>query len=107
MPPGGIGVVLQVPQLGLVVVDIAFGGMWYVVVDAAEVGLELVPARGKDICRIGEMIKVCLCILFISFCAPPTHYDLLKSVLTFISKLLFGLLILLAFPNFPVFFSLR
>ena len=26
--------------------------------DAASVGLELIPSRGRDICRLGEMIKV-------------------------------------------------
>ena len=32
--------------------------MWYAIVDAASVGLELTPAAGKAICRLGEMIKV-------------------------------------------------
>jgi hypothetical protein len=31
----------------------------YCVVDAASVGLELLPGRGKDVVRLGEMIKVC------------------------------------------------
>jgi len=37
--------------------DIAYGGMWYAVVDAASVGLELKPEHGKEICRLGELIK--------------------------------------------------
>merc|ERR550514_1761314 len=32
--------------------------MWYAIVDAASVGLELLPENGKQICRLGEMIKV-------------------------------------------------
>jgi len=52
-----IGVEVDVPEIGKVTVDVAYGGMWYCIVDAASVGLTLVPERGKDICRIGEMIK--------------------------------------------------
>jgi proline racemase len=37
----------------------ADGGMHYVIVDAASVGLApLDPSRGREICRLGEMIKV-------------------------------------------------
>jgi proline racemase len=32
--------------------------MWYAIVDAAAVGLEITPERGRDIVRMGEMIKV-------------------------------------------------
>jgi len=32
--------------------------MWYCIVEAAAMGLELTPARGKDICRLGEMVKI-------------------------------------------------
>eukprot|EP01062_Namystynia_karyoxenos_P022259 TRINITY_DN18529_c0_g1_i1.p1 TRINITY_DN18529_c0_g1~~TRINITY_DN18529_c0_g1_i1.p1 ORF type:complete len:398 (+),score=123.09 TRINITY_DN18529_c0_g1_i1:96-1196(+) len=50
--------VVNVPHgVGSVTMDIAFGGMWYCVVDAASVGLELRPENGKRICRLGEMIK--------------------------------------------------
>lgn len=51
-------VVVDVPTVGRVSVDFAFGGMWYAIVDAASVGLELTPSRGRDIARLGEMIKV-------------------------------------------------
>lgn len=53
-----LGLVVDVPHFGRVNVDIAFGGMWYVVVDARSVGLELTPEHGKAIVRLGEMIKV-------------------------------------------------
>merc|ERR1712060_447295 len=56
--PGGLDVQVDVPQLGAVTIDIAWGGMWYAVVDAASLGLELMPRNGKELCRIGEMIKV-------------------------------------------------
>ena len=32
--------------------------MWYCIVDAQSMGLELSPASGKEICRLGEMVKV-------------------------------------------------
>jgi proline racemase len=48
---------VEVPQLGTVKVDVAYGGMFYVIADAAALGLKLTPDEGRDITRIGEMIK--------------------------------------------------
>ena len=48
---------IEVPRLGRVVVDVAYGGMFYVISDAAPWGLRLVPEEGREIVRIGEMIK--------------------------------------------------
>jgi len=48
---------VEVPQLGTVNVDVAYGGMFYVIADAAALGLRLTPDEGRDITRIGEMIK--------------------------------------------------
>jgi len=48
---------IDVPQLGAVTVDVAYGGMFYVIADAKPFGLHLTPDEGKDIVRIGEMIK--------------------------------------------------
>ncbi len=48
---------IEVPHLGTVKVDVAWGGMFYVIADAAPFGLSLVPDEGRDIARIGEMIK--------------------------------------------------
>ena len=57
--PADMGVVVDVPHgVGKVTCDIAYGGMFYVIVDAASVGLKLDPANGKELCRVGEMIKV-------------------------------------------------
>jgi proline racemase len=53
-----LDVAVDVPELGRVAVDIAYGGMQYAIVDAASVGLRLEPAHGREICRLGEMIKV-------------------------------------------------
>jgi proline racemase len=48
---------IQVPELGAVTVDVAYGGMFYVIADAAQFGLRLAPSEARDIVRIGEMIK--------------------------------------------------
>jgi len=48
---------IEVPTLGRVPVDIAWGGMFYVIADARRFGLRLLPEEGKDIVRIGELIK--------------------------------------------------
>lgn len=48
---------VEVPQLGTVVVDVAYGGMFYVIADATPFGLQLTPDEGGDIVRISEMIK--------------------------------------------------
>lgn len=48
---------VEVPHLGTVTVDVAYGGMIYVIADAAALGLRLTPDEGRDIVRIGETIK--------------------------------------------------
>jgi proline racemase len=48
---------IEVPHLGTVTVDVAWGGMFYVIAEAAPFDLKLTPDEGRDIVRIGEMIK--------------------------------------------------
>jgi proline racemase len=48
---------IEVPQLGAVTVDVAYGGMFYVMAEAAPLGLRLTPDEGRDIVRVGEMVK--------------------------------------------------
>jgi len=48
---------VEVPQLGTVKVDVAWGGMFYAISDATQFGLRLTPDEGRDITRISEMIK--------------------------------------------------
>jgi proline racemase len=48
---------IEVPQLGTVTVDVAYGGMFYAIADARAFGLKLTPDEGRDIVRITEMIK--------------------------------------------------
>jgi proline racemase len=48
---------VEVPHLGTVTVDVAYGGMFYVIADAERFGLRLNPDEGADIVRITEMVK--------------------------------------------------
>ncbi len=48
---------IEVPTLGTIVVDVAYGGMFYVIAEAAPFGLRLTPDEGRDITRITELIK--------------------------------------------------
>lgn len=52
-----LGANVEVKGLGTVTVDVAYGGMFYVIADAAQVGLQLTPDEGREIVRLGEMIK--------------------------------------------------
>ncbi len=48
---------VEVPNLGTVIVDVAYGGMFYVIADAEPLGLRLTPDEARDIVRVAEMIK--------------------------------------------------
>jgi proline racemase len=48
---------VEVRGLGTVKVDVAWGGMFYAIAEAEPLGLRLTPDEGRDIVRIGEMIK--------------------------------------------------
>lgn len=49
---------IDVPELGPLTVDVAYGGMFYVIAEAGLFGLKLTPDEGRDIVRISEMIRV-------------------------------------------------
>jgi proline racemase len=49
--------VVDVPELGPVTVDVAWGGMFYVIAEAAPLGLRLDPDEARRIVRIGEIIR--------------------------------------------------
>ncbi|HEY5629235.1 MAG TPA: proline racemase family protein [Candidatus Limnocylindrales bacterium] len=48
---------VEVPHLGTVTVDVAYGGMFYVIADAEALGFRITPDEGRDITRVTEMIK--------------------------------------------------
>ena len=79
---------LEVPGLGTLAVDVAWGGMFYVIAEAADVGLRLTPDEGRDIVRLGEMVKLAAQeqlpaahpdnplvagVTIAQFSGPPTH----------------------------------
>jgi proline racemase len=52
-----LGAAVEVPGLGTLPVDVAWGGMAYVLVDAPSLGFELAPDEARDLCVVGQQIK--------------------------------------------------
>ncbi len=48
---------VEVQGLGTVTVDVAYGGMFYVIADATPLGFRLAPDEARDLVRVAEMIK--------------------------------------------------
>ena len=48
---------IDVPGIGEVTVDIAFGGVYYVIADIRQFGLEIVPSTSREMVEIGNKIK--------------------------------------------------
>ncbi|WP_285295689.1 proline racemase family protein [Aureimonas altamirensis] len=48
---------VDVPGFGRVRVDVAYGGMIYVIVDAADLGFAVVPDEAAELVRVGEIVK--------------------------------------------------
>ncbi|KAJ5279075.1 hypothetical protein N7478_004447 [Penicillium angulare] len=61
---------LKVPGIGEVVVDIAYGGMMYVLVDAASLGLKVHNQHARQLVETGERIKRALEAAY-----TPVHPD--------------------------------
>ncbi len=53
-----IGRTIEVSGLGAVGVDIVYGGMTYVMVDAAELGFSIDPSEARELCEIGQKLKL-------------------------------------------------
>ena len=49
--------VVEIPTLGEVAVDVAWGGMFFAIADAGQFGLSVSPENGRDLARIGAMVK--------------------------------------------------
>lgn len=88
---------VSAPGLGPVAFDLAYGGHFYALVEAAPLGLELVPGNAERIIEAGERIRGAIeaevqlvhpegeqskGLLYIQFYAPPRHprADLLNAV---------------------------
>jgi proline racemase len=48
---------LEVEGLGTLTVDVAFGGMWYAIADAAALGFALEAGEARELSRVGEVIR--------------------------------------------------
>jgi proline racemase len=48
---------LEVTGLGTLTVDVAFGGMWYAIADAAALGFAIEPQEAAELARVGELIR--------------------------------------------------
>jgi proline racemase len=48
---------LEVDGVGTIQVDVAYGGMWYAIADAAALGFELVPSEARDLSEMGTRIR--------------------------------------------------
>lgn len=53
-----LDVPVEIPGVGTVTADIAWGGMCYVIADAARFGLSLTPDEGREIVRYGQMLTL-------------------------------------------------
>lgn len=49
---------VEVEGIGTVTVDVAWGGMAYAWIDATKFGLSITPDEARDICALGERIKI-------------------------------------------------
>jgi trans-L-3-hydroxyproline dehydratase len=48
---------LEVDGVGTIFVDVAFGGMWYAIADARELGFSIEPHEARDLSQVGEAIR--------------------------------------------------
>lgn len=53
----GLNKPVEVEGLGTLMVDVAYGGMIYAMIDAARLGIALEPSEARDLVDLGERIK--------------------------------------------------
>ena len=53
-----LGAELDVDGVGRIPVDVAYGGMWYAIADAAALGFAIEPLEARDLCDVGERIRI-------------------------------------------------
>jgi len=79
---------IQTEKFGNVKVDLAYGGSFYAIVSAKDIGLEIVPKEARKLVEYGETLRKSIHeqvkikhpegpslekILYVQFTAPPTH----------------------------------
>ncbi|MGH6781178.1 MAG: proline racemase family protein [Sphingomonadaceae bacterium] len=50
--------VIEVPDVGRVTLDVAYGGMFFALVDAAQFGLSIEPGEARRLAELGEKIRI-------------------------------------------------
>src|SRR2546430_7210470 len=55
--PDRLDAELDVDGLGVLTVDVAFGGMWYAIADAHALGFSLEPSEARELSSVGESIR--------------------------------------------------
>jgi proline racemase len=55
--PVHLDVPLHVPEVGDLTVDIAYGGGFFVFIDANALGFSVVPSEARELARLGQLIK--------------------------------------------------
>ena len=53
-----IDAALEVPGIGTLKVDVAFGGMFYAIADASVLGFALEPSEARELSSVGEQIRI-------------------------------------------------
>jgi proline racemase len=54
---GQLDATLEVEGVGTVIVDVAYGGMWYAIADAHALGFAIEPAEARELSLAGERIR--------------------------------------------------
>lgn len=67
----GLDLPVELPGVGVVRVDVAFGGMWYALVDAAQLGLSLTSRNCTRLIELGNLLKRCINEQL----PPPVHAE--------------------------------
>lgn len=75
---------LDVPGVGRVKVDIAFGGQFFVLAAAADVGVRLVPSEAARVAKVGELVKIAAQQKF------PVHHPLNPDINRITLAMLYG-----------------
>ena len=52
-----LDVTVEVPELGPVVVDVAYGGAFFAITDATALGYRVVPEEAAELAEVGQLIK--------------------------------------------------
>jgi proline racemase len=53
-----LGAAIQVEGIGRIEIDIAYGGMFFGIVDAQKLGFDIVPSEARALAELGEKIRV-------------------------------------------------